>query len=321
MDHDQLFKAVLTAQLAPFLELFFPEEASQLELNQVRFVDKELFAAPPMGPGREVDILADVPLRPQHQPHDEAARHTLVAIQIEIQSQREPHFLWRELEYYALLRRMHELPILPIAFFPLEDVLGRKRGRRPRVGVESIVQSDQVLGRNILQFELPAITLRHLDAGAYLAQPQALAGALAARMRPAANTPLSRHKLACLRRIIDGRGAAADQTRQLLADVVETYLPLSGADAEQFERLLQLPENEGVHHTMETWTEKQQEIGKEIGAKLRAQEDVLRVLEARLGPVPAAVAARVRQIDDEATLVGLLVRAATAMSLDEIGLL
>src|SRR5579859_2631871 len=127
MDHDQLFKAVLTAQLAPFLELFFPEESSQLELNQVRFVDKELFAAPPMGPGREVDILADVPLRPLRQPHDEAARHTLVAIQIEIQSQREPHFLWRELEYYALLRRMHELPILPIAFFPLVDILGRKR--------------------------------------------------------------------------------------------------------------------------------------------------------------------------------------------------
>jgi hypothetical protein len=91
------------------------------------------------------------------------------------------------------------------------------------------------LGRGILQFEFPAITLPGLDAGTYLAQPQALAGALAARMRPAANTPRSRHKLACLRRIIDGSGVEAEQTRQL-------------------------------------------------------QEDVLRVLEARLGPVPATVA-------------------------------
>jgi hypothetical protein len=57
VDHDQLFKAVLTAQLPPFLELFFREEAAQLDLEAARFVDKELFAAPPMGPEREVDLL------------------------------------------------------------------------------------------------------------------------------------------------------------------------------------------------------------------------------------------------------------------------
>lgn len=71
---------------------------------------------------------------------------------------------------------------------------------------------------------------------------------------------------------------------------------------------------------METWTEQQQEIGKEIGAKLRAREDVLRVLEVRFGPVPPTVAARVRQIDDDATLDALLVRAVTAASLEELGL-
>lgn len=85
-----------------------------------------------------------------------------------------------------------------------------------------------------------------VDADAYLTRPQALAGALAARMRPAVNTPPSHHKLACLRRIIEGSDVETEQTRQLLADVVETYLPLKDADAIQFEHLLQLPENEGV---------------------------------------------------------------------------
>src|SRR6185437_10687990 len=101
MDHDQLFKAVLTAQLAPFLELFFPDEAAQLDLERARFVDKELFAAPPMGPGREVDLLADVPLRAAGTPRAGRASHSaLVAIQIEVQSQRDPEFVWRNAEYY-----------------------------------------------------------------------------------------------------------------------------------------------------------------------------------------------------------------------------
>lgn len=63
MDHAQLFKAVLIAQLPPFLELFFQEEADQLDLEAERFVDGKLFAAPPMGPERKVDLLVDIQLR------------------------------------------------------------------------------------------------------------------------------------------------------------------------------------------------------------------------------------------------------------------
>ena len=63
MDHAQLFKAVLIAQLPPFLELFFREEAAQLDLEAARFVDGGLFAAPLMGPERKVDLLVDIPLR------------------------------------------------------------------------------------------------------------------------------------------------------------------------------------------------------------------------------------------------------------------
>jgi hypothetical protein len=98
VDHDQLFKAVLTAQLPPFLELFFREEAAQLDLEAARFVDKELFAAPPMGPEREVDLLVDIPLRAPAGATG-APVGALVAIQIEVQAQREPEFVWRDLEY------------------------------------------------------------------------------------------------------------------------------------------------------------------------------------------------------------------------------
>jgi hypothetical protein len=47
----------------------------------------------------------------------------------------------------------------------------------------------------------------------------------------------------------------------------------------------------------------------------------LRVLEAKFGAVPPAVVERVRRMDDEAALDALLVRAATAQTLAETGLL
>ena len=203
-----------------------------------------------------------------------------------------------------------------LILFPLVDVLGRERGRRPRAGYERVAQQDVVLGQPFLESAFLVVTLRALDAEVYLARPQALAGALAALMRCAAHTPPSVHKLACLRRIIEGTGVDREETRQLLLNVVEAYLPLSGAEAERFEELLRQPENERIRQAMKTWTEQQQEIGKRV----KAQEDVLRVLEARFGPVPPAVAARLRQIDDEPALDALLTRAAVAASLAEMGL-
>lgn len=325
MDHDQLFKAVLTAQLAPFLELFFPGEAAQLDLERARFVNKELFAAPPMGPGREVDLLADVPLRAAGGSRAGQTPHSaLIAIQIEVQSQRDPEFMWRNAEYYVLLRRLRGLPVLPIALFPITDVLGGKRGQRPRAGYETVTQRDSVLGHDVFSFTFFALTLGALDASAYLARPQALVGALAARMRRAPGMPPSRHKLACKRRIIEGNTggniANADDVRRLLFDVVEAYLPLEGAEAEAYEELLQLPENEGIRKRMKTWSEQQQEIGEVQGKLAKAQEDVLRVLEVKFGTLPADLVARVRAITNEAELDALLVMAVKATRLDEVSI-
>jgi hypothetical protein len=337
VDHDQLFKAVLTAQLAPFLELFFPDEAAQLDLDRARFVDKELFAAPPMGPGREVDLLADVPLRATGGAatrSGQAPRSALIAIQIEVQSQRDPEFIWRNAEYYVLLRRLHGLPILPVALFPITDVLGGRRGQRPRTGYEVVAQRDAVLAHEIFAFNFFAVTLGSLDASVYLARPQALAGALAARMRRPPGTPPSRHKLACKRRIMDGSKGGSnvdeDEVRRLLSDVVEAYLSLEGEDAEEYEELLRLPENEGIRDQMKTWSEQQQEIGEARGEArgeahgeahgkiAKAHEDVLRVLEIKFSPLPADLAARVRAITSEADLDALLVQAVQAAQLSDV---
>lgn len=145
-----------------------------------------------------------------------------------------------------------------------------------------MVQRDDVLGHSPLIFKFSAVTLGALDASAYLARPVALAGALAACMRRAADTPLRQYKLACLRRIMECGGVPTERTRHLLANVLEAYLPLPDTDVDDFERLLTLPENQEVRHTMQTWTEQQQEIGEARGEARgelnQAREDVLRVL-------------------------------------------
>jgi hypothetical protein len=139
-------------------------------------------------------------------------------------------------------------------------------------------------------------------------------------MRRPASMPASQYKLACLRRIIEGTAVVREEARQLLLDVVESYLPPEGREAEAFERLLEEPEQQGVRQSMKTWSEQQQEIGAARGAVRAKQDDILRVIERRLGAVPAPVKERVRQIQDEAALDTLLDRVATASTLADTGL-
>src|SRR5260370_17995807 len=85
-------------------------------------------------------------------------------MQIEVQAQREPECVWRDLEYFALLCRLRGVPVFPIALFPIVDVLGSGHGRRPRLGYERVVQREVVLGHTVLEFAFLAVTLRALDA-------------------------------------------------------------------------------------------------------------------------------------------------------------
>jgi hypothetical protein len=112
-----------------------------------------------------------------------------------------------------------------------------------------------------------------------------------------------------------------EEIRKLLVNVVETYLPLTGTAAEEFEQSLQRPENQRVRQTMKTYFEQDAESAETRGVLREAGEAVLRVFAARFGPVPEAVATRVRQIDDKAVLDALLDRVATATSPAETGLL
>lgn len=43
IDHDRLFKELLTTFFVEFLELFLPEVVTYLQCNSLEFLDKEIF--------------------------------------------------------------------------------------------------------------------------------------------------------------------------------------------------------------------------------------------------------------------------------------
>jgi len=58
MDHDRLFKELLSTFFVEFVELFFPEMATYLDARSVTFPDKELFTDVTSGTSREADSVA-----------------------------------------------------------------------------------------------------------------------------------------------------------------------------------------------------------------------------------------------------------------------
>ena len=62
MDHDRLFKELLTTFFVDFLEVFCPELATYLDAGALEFADKEVFTDVTRGERHEVDLVAKAQL-------------------------------------------------------------------------------------------------------------------------------------------------------------------------------------------------------------------------------------------------------------------
>lgn len=58
INHDQLFKELLTTFFIEFIELFFPEVLEYLDVNSITFVDKEIFTDVTKGKKKILDVVA-----------------------------------------------------------------------------------------------------------------------------------------------------------------------------------------------------------------------------------------------------------------------
>lgn len=171
MAHDQIFKDLLRAFFAKFLDLFFPRVAARLDLQQVAFLEKELFTDIPEGSLRETDLLAQVPRRD--------SEPELVLIHIEVESARRQAFRRRMFEYYALLRLRQKKRVFPVVVYLVPGA----GGITVETYTERFFEDDE---QEILSFRYHCVGLPDLAADDYQELDNPLAPALSALMKPGA---------------------------------------------------------------------------------------------------------------------------------------
>lgn len=246
IDHDLLFKELLTTFFWDFLELFAPEVWETAEQDSLVFLTQEVFNDLEGQARRNVDIVAQLRFQ---------GRDTCFLVHVENQSTAQSDFGERMFLYFARLYEKYRLPIYPIALFSYD------RPQRPEpdqftVGFEF---------KEILHFSFQTIQLNRLNWRDFLRQPNPVAAALMAKMNFAPEDR-PRVKLECLRMIVT---LSLDSARiHLLSGFVDSYLRLNMAEQQVFDSALkqmQPQEEKRVLQIVTSWMEEGLEKGLEQG--------------------------------------------------------
>jgi Domain of unknown function (DUF4351) len=108
INHDQLFKELLTTFFIEFLELFFPAVLEYLDTDSIEFVDKEVFTDVVRGEKNILDLVALAKFQEQDYSF---------LIHVENQASSAPEFNRRMFRYFCSLFLKYEHPIYPIVIF------------------------------------------------------------------------------------------------------------------------------------------------------------------------------------------------------------
>lgn len=302
MPYDQLLKDLLRTFFSEFMERFFPVPAARLDLRQVTFLEQEIATDMGQARRRELDLIAQTATK--------SGDPEMILVHVELQARPEPDFPRRMFEYYALLRGRHHLPVLPIVVY----VAGGKSRRQWEWYREGVI------GEQILAFRYRQLRLKALKAEEAVRTEYPLVCALAVLM-DRRGADLAVLKAQSLEKI--GQSGLDEVRQWLLANLVETYLPLTTATQRRYEQLLareeyQMAKQWDYHAFRDQMREEGLQQGLQQGLMSAKREDILTVLRARFTPLPDELTQRIEAIVSPSELDALLVRAATAGSLDEM---
>jgi len=240
IDHDRLFKELLSTFFVEFLDLFLPQIASQIERDSVQFLPQEVFTDVTSGEKKEIDLLAQVGYQGQD---------AFFLIHVENQSYSEAGFAKRMFRYFARLHEKYDLPIYPIAVFSFDEP---KRS-------ESQVYQVSFPDLTVLAFRFASIQLNRLNWRDFLVQQNPVAAALMAKMNVAVEDR-PRVKAECLRLLAT---LHLDPARmQLISGFVDVYLRLNADEEQAFQAEIDrmgLVNEEKVMEILTSWEEKAME--------------------------------------------------------------
>ena len=262
INHDRLFKELLSTFFLEFIELFFPQVTDYLEPETLKFLDKEVFTDVTSGEEHEADLVAQVRFQ---------GKDSFFLIHLEVQSSSQTEFSRRMFRYFARLYEKYYIPIYPIALFSYE------KPKREEPKAHEVEFPDL----KVLEFNYRVVQLNRLNWRNFLKQENPVAAALMAKMeiKPEERAQV---KAECLRLLATLKLNPAKM--KMISGFVDSYLRLSLKEEESFQNYIekwQPKQQEEVMEIVTSWMER----GIEQGQKGEAITLILRQLSRRLGEV------------------------------------
>ncbi len=296
--HDPLIKQILQTFLPEFVTLFYPDIAERLDFATVEWIDKEVFTDPPGGRQRTADTVARVQTK--------TGEPEILLLHIEPQRKRSSAFPFRVFEYWFLLRRRYQIPVLPIALY-----LAPGAG-----GIVTERYTESLFGDTQLVFSYHAVGIPDLDANAYYDSDNPISSTFAALMKDKQTGDKVTRRLRIfgqesLRRMDASR-------RAYLIAFVEKYLKFNAREQADFEQRLQTPEGNQVQPIMTEYERRGVAQGVAQGKVEALRQNIVVVMETRFGAVATPEWERVQRIESVDELERLFRVALTAKDKSEI---
>ena len=276
--HDQLFKELLHACFAEFIELFLPEVYTYLDPSSLEFIEQESANETTAHAKRTVDMLVKARFK---------GRPVYFLIHIEVQASKTGWSSQRMFTYFASQSLKHDLPLYPIALLTWERPLKRDAGQ----------YAVDFPNRRVLEFNYDVIQLNRLDWRAYRNSDNPAAIALMAKMGVA---PKDRPKVraACMRLLI--RHPVSEKRLRPIVRFIDAYLPLqTQAELTAFDHELTPKERKKAMEYL-TPTERTGFNKGKLEGKLEGKAELMiSLLRQQLGELSSSSKKRIQQLSSE----------------------
>ena len=265
IDHDRLFKELISTFFVEFIELFFPQLREYLDTQSITFLDKEVFTDVTEGEKHESDLVAQVKFQ---------EKDTYFLIHVEAQASPQTQFNRRMFNYFARFDEKFAIPVYPIVIFSYDSP------KKPAISKYEVNFPDF----KVLEFNYQVVQLNRLNWRDFLDKPNPVASALMAKMNI---EPQDRAKVKaeCLRLLVTLK---LDPARmQLISGFVDTYLKLNSSEESIFQQEISTfnqPIQEDVMQITTSWMEKGIEQGIE-----REKALILRQVKRKLGNINSSL--------------------------------
>lgn len=280
VDHDRLFKELISTFFLEFIELFLPRVRAYIDGGFLEFLDKEIFSGVTSGERHEVDLVAKVRFK---------GDETFFLVHVENQAQPSANFAKRMHSYFARLHDKYGLPVYPIGLFTYPAPT-KKQGCVYRVRFPD---------RDVLTFRFEGIQLNQLDWRRFARRRNPVAVALMSRMNIAPKDR-PRVRLACVRLLATLKLDRAKT--QVILGILDTYLRLNEQEQTKYQAALERiapAEKEKVMEVTLVWKEEGRLEGLEQGleqGRRKLSSVIAKTIDRQLGPLEPAVLDQIRQL-------------------------